>query len=144
MQYKHGHEGAEHSADETKINAIIAQIQNIRCLFLLTHFEGPMGPFLTKRGYIIYYSDLSKSAVESEPSRGVGVASVHSASTFVVLDFLLGALVSKVFGRSCFFDEVTHERDCRANEPPAQDFWLPRSKSTIDAWELETLVVSAM
>jgi hypothetical protein len=50
IQHKHAREGAQHSAGETKINAIIAQIQNIRCLFCSHIWKGQRGPPRQKEG----------------------------------------------------------------------------------------------
>jgi hypothetical protein len=87
--------------------------------FLFTHLEGPMRPSSTKRGYIISHSDLSKSAVESDPLHGMGAARAHSASIFVLLHFLHGELVSAVFCHRGFIDEAARERDRQVDEMPA-------------------------
>jgi 2-polyprenyl-3-methyl-5-hydroxy-6-metoxy-1,4-benzoquinol methylase len=60
MNHTKVHEGAQH-------NFIVITRRQVFLLFTCT--EGSMRPSATKRGYTISYIDLSKSAVESEPSR---------------------------------------------------------------------------
>jgi hypothetical protein len=105
--------------------------------FLATRLVGSTMLSATKRGYIISHSDISKSAVESEPPRGVGTMRVRSASTFVCLDFFHGALASAVFYRQGFVDEVARERDCRV------DFQRSHAAMIVEARALEACPVSA-
>jgi hypothetical protein len=50
IQHKHAREGGQHSAGKTKINAIIAEIQNMRCLFCSHNRKGQRGPPRQKEG----------------------------------------------------------------------------------------------
>jgi hypothetical protein len=50
IQHKHAREGAQHSASETKINAIIAKIQNIRHISCSHIRKGQRGPPRQKEG----------------------------------------------------------------------------------------------
>jgi hypothetical protein len=93
-------------------------------------------PFLSKRRYLISYSDLSKSMVESGPLRDVGATSVRSVSNFVFLDFLHLALFNTLFHRRGFLDEAARERNCQV------DFQPPRRALTIEARELEASAIS--
>jgi hypothetical protein len=113
-----------------------------QAFFLFTHSEGTTRPSSTKRGYIISHSDLSKSAAKSDPPRGVGATRARSASIFVFLDFLRGALVSVVFCRRGFIDEDTCEWDHRADEMSARDLRPSRMESVVNARELEAYAVN--
>jgi hypothetical protein len=91
---------------------------NCQASFPFTHSEESTRPTSTKSGYIISHSDLSKSAAESEPPCNVAATKVHSASIFIFFDFPREALVSAAFCHRGSFAKVTHEQECRADEPP--------------------------
>jgi hypothetical protein len=61
---------------------------------------------LHKKRYIIFHSDLSKLAAESEPPREAGITKVCSTSTFTFLDLFCGAQLGAGFHRRVFFIEV--------------------------------------
>jgi hypothetical protein len=121
-------EGAQH-------NFTVIKRQQVFLLF--TRTEGSMKPLATKRGYIIFHSDLSKSAIESELSWGMGAPKARLTSTFTPLDLFCGSLVSAAFHRRVFFVFQT-------NESPKQNFRPPRGASIAGARELEASALSAM
>jgi hypothetical protein len=102
-----------------------------------------MRPSSTKSGHIISHSDLSKSAVESDPPHSVGAARACSASIFVFLHFLREALVSVVFCCCGFVDEAARERDRRADKMSARDFQPPCRESVVDTREFEASAIKA-
>jgi hypothetical protein len=93
MDYTKAHEGAQHNF------TIITRCQ---VFLLITHAEGSTRPSATKRGYIISHSDLSKSAIETEPSWGADAAKARSTSTFALLDLFCRTSVGAAFCRQVF------------------------------------------
>jgi hypothetical protein len=103
---------------------------------LFTHMEGSMSPLATKRGYIISHLDLSKLAIESEPSRGAGEPKTRLMSTFAFLDLFRGESVSTTFRHRVFFV-------FRTDELLKQDFRPPRGASIVGVRELKASALSA-